>query len=255
MFRAYIYKVLHSPLFFIGISGSAALCFISMYTTPLTGQDVYTRLGIFLDVDAYRKIIAVFAALPFAANFADEWRHGVTNQLVTRIGAVKYAVANAGFCFVTSFLAVFAGMMLFLAGYSLAFPVYASHLYEGTEQSVRLYGEFLENGMPWLYIALRTFFFALSCGMWSVMGLAISAFFPNRYVAVCSPLITCYVVERITIQLPDMFNLWYLSTSIYKIGNSLITFIYTLLVFVLLSAALSAVFVITVKRRTQNELV
>lgn len=251
MLRAYMYKLLRSPLMWLGIFGSASLMVFAMCcSSAMPAKDVEMRLGLFLDVDVYRKIIAVFAALPFAANFADEWNNGVTNQLITRVGVKKYAVTNAAICFVTSFLAVFAGIMIFLIGYSFFYPVYS----EGNERAWP-YAELLSSGLPWIYIILRTFFFSLNCAVWSMMGLMLSAFFPNKYVAICSPLIACYAVERITIQFPDIFNLWYLSLSINTIGNSVFTFIYTFFIFAALSAVFAAVFVITVKRRTGNEMV
>lgn len=249
MFRAYIYKLFRSPLFYAGIFGTTLLCISNVFIGRTT-SDVTNRIDIFLDIDSYRKVIAVFSALPFTANFADEWNHGVTNHIISRESTEKYAVSNVLFCSVTSFLAVFVGMMIFAFGCSFFQPVYTYNELAYTY----VYGDFLMNWQPWIYITLRIFMFAWSCSMWSVMGLMLSSFLPNKYVAICSPLVASYVVERITIQFPTMLNLWYLSLSQVRVVNSLLTFLYSFFIFALISLICGVVFVITVKRRIRNEL-
>ena len=91
--------------------------------------------------------------------------------------------------------------------------------------------------------------------MWSVMGLVLSAFFPNKYIAISAPFVASYVVERIAMKLPEMFNLWHISLS-YPIPNQnpVAVFLYAIGLFALIITAFGIVFAAVVKRRVQNEI-
>ena len=69
MIKAYIYKILHSVPFYLSIIGVFLICSIRMLGGAFGGEDVLMEMNILLDLDAFRKVIAVFAALPFAAEF------------------------------------------------------------------------------------------------------------------------------------------------------------------------------------------
>lgn len=117
------------------------------------------------------------------------------------------------------------------------------------------YCEFLNNaGLRWLYPVTRIFVFSVSCAVWCVMGLTLSAFVPNKYVAVCAPVVASYVVERVTMQLPVWFNLYSLSLSVPLIHNSITTFVYTMLAFTGISVLCGFTFYFVLRKRVQNEI-
>lgn len=251
MTRAYLYKLFSSPLLYIGM-----VCIVILSATRLipqigSGSDVSTEIDILLEFDALKKVIAIFGALPFTANFADEWNNSVTTACIVRRGVRRYAFANVLFCAITTLLTVFIGMSLFTAGYSLFYPYYKA---DGNPLPP-VYGFFLTTKFPAMYTLVRVFVFGASCAMWSVMGLALSAFFPNKYIAISAPFVASYVVERIAMKLPEMFNLWHISLS-YPIPNSnpVAVFFYAIGLFALIIAAFGFVFAAVVKRRVQNEI-
>lgn len=250
MFRAYLYKLTHSPLTYIGFLGVFALCFTNFLSGWSANGSIIQRVDNFLDLDVYRKAITIFAALPFTSNFADEWKSNITNYCLTRRGIKKYTASNILLCAVISIVTVFVGMILFVLVLSPFIPFHRpsqnTHIFP--------YGELLDNGPQWLYITARIFIFSCSCSVWCVMGLMLSAFLPNKYVAICSPLVASYVVERITIQFPAEFNLWPLSLSNAMIKNSTFTFIYTLTLFALISAVCGVIFYVVLRKRVQNEI-
>lgn len=251
MLRGYLYKLVRSPFAYIGVLGVFAVCLanlrglmINKYTT------VIERVDLFLDLDAFRKVTVVFAALPFTANFADEWKNNVTTDCITRKGVKKYAFSNVLMCAITSFLALFLGILL----YMLVTSFFSDFDRPGNGiESGFPYCELLNGGLRWLYPIVRVFIFSVSGAMWCVMGLMISAFIPNKYVAVCSPVVASYVVERITIQFPVRLNLYSLSMSVPLVINSIVTFIYTTLFFTVISAVCGWVFYYVLRKRVQNE--
>lgn len=251
MAKAYFYKLFRSPLTYISVLGITGLC----CTRFLEGQGQYWsvvyHVNLFLDLDAYRKVISVFAALPFAANFAEEWKEAVTVSCVTRRNVRKYALDNIVFCWVTSLLAVFLGIMLFAGVYSLFIPFY---IYDPNPKFTP-YGIFLDTGYPLLFLTARVFIFSASCAMWSVMGMLLSAIFPNKYIAICSPLVASYIIERFSMQLPTFFDLYALSLSYLDSGlNPALAFFYSLGVFAAISAICGLIFYHIVKRRVRCEI-
>lgn len=250
IFRAYLYKLLHDPLFYIGIFGTALLCVCRQIPKNASlCRDVAMEINVLLDISTLRKMIAIFGALPFAANFADEWTNHVTIGCVSRRGVKEYAVSNAVMCFISSLVTVFSGMMLFAGVQSFFKPVFID---SGNPMNI-LSETLLRGGAPWVYITYRVFVFAASCAMWSVMGMTLTSFFPNKYVGLCSPFVASYILERFSMQLPPNFNLWYVSLSNLSWENVWGQFFYSVGLFAALAAVCGLVFVIMVKRRVQNE--
>lgn len=251
MIRGYLYKLARSPFTYIGLLGVLAVCLtnlrgdgINKYTT------VMERINMFLDLDAFRKVTVLFAALPFTANFSDEWRSKITTYCVTRKGVKKYAFSNVILCFVTSFVALFLGIMLYMLGASFfsEFDRPDPNIYTRMP-----YHKLLNDGPRWLYPIVRVFVFSVSGGMWCVMGLMLSALIPNKYVAVCSPVVASYIVERITMQLPPRLSLYSLSMSVPMVVNSTFTFIYTILIFTGISVVCGWIFYYVLRKRVRNE--
>lgn len=249
MFKAYFFKLIRSPFFYIGIIGVVGICSLRLIPSAFKGIDVLAEMDIVRSLDGYRKLFVIMSALPFAANFSDEWNSMVTANCVTRKNAKKYAAANVAVCYIVSLATVFVGMMIFAGIYSTFYPMH----FDSANVPARPYGIFTENDLPVLELAAKTFVFAASCAMWSVMGLMLSAFFPSKYIAICAPFIFSYAVERITTNFVNDLNLRYLSLS-YTDWDALPAFLYANGVFAGISVICGIIFSGIVERRVQNEL-
>lgn len=251
MFRSYIFKLLHSPLLYIGFAGTFLIC-ASKLGLRQKMSDVLGEMYLLINLDSFRKIMPIFGALPFAANFAEEWKNGVTISCVSRCGTAKYAASNVVVCFLSALFSIFLPMILFAWFYSFSIPLIGSNL-DSFINDVP-YGFFIRHNMPFMYIAAESFIFAECGAMWAVMGLMMSAFFPNKYIAIFTPLVAGYVIERITINFPKMFNLWYISVSNLRWESLWGQIAYSVLFLALLAAICGVIFGVTVKRRVQNEI-
>lgn len=247
MFRAYFYKLFHAPLFYVSIAGVVGICCLRLLPSAFKGIDVMMEMEIIRSLDGYRKIFVILGALPFAANFSDEWNCMIITNCITRKSVKKYAVTNIAVCCVSSLLTVFIGMMIFCGIYSIFYPFYL--VGEGSESSP--YGIFSLNGFPLFDLAATTFVFAASCAMWAVMGLMLTAFFPSKYIAICAPFVFSYAVERVTMNFPDDFDLWSLSLS-FTDWSALPAFLYANLIFGGISIICGIIFTKTVERKVQN---
>lgn len=257
MYRAYIRKLLRSPLFYIGIVGVLAICFTRTFQIKNLGhaKDVLREVEHLLYFDNLQKAIVIFGALPFAANFADEWKCGVTAQCVSRVGAGKYAASNILVCFGSTFVAVLTGMLIYSGIYSTFYPFYIP---DGNSLGTS-YDIFIQNGAPILYLISLVFVYAASCGMWSVMGLMMSAFLPNKYIAVCAPFAASYAIERLTMGLPPALNMWSISISALpwneiSLKSALLTIFYSTGFFCIIAGICGVVFSVKVKRRIRCEI-
>jgi hypothetical protein len=250
MIRAYGYKLLRSPLWLTGILGVAALCCTNFWNYGVFSGDVVKHINVFFNIGVYRKAMTVFAALPFAGNFAEEWTNGVTVSCTVRRGVRRYAAANFFCCFVSALVTVFFGMMLFAGLYALVVPVYKP---DGNPYTF-IFGKYLTRGQGWRFLILRIGVFSVSCAMWAVVGMLLSVLFPNRYVAIGAPLVASYLIERITLRFPDNLNLWYLSLSLITAKSDWLGFLYCTGIFLIITAVCGIAFVRLVRRRVQNEL-
>lgn len=249
MFRAYVYKIIRSPLLYIGLLGVIGTCCLRLIPSAFKGGDVLMEMEIVRSLDGYRKIFVILGALPFAASFSEEWNCLVTTNCITRKDIRKYSAANVMMCFISSLLVIFVGMMIFALIYSMSYPLYNSN-----GGSLKLpYGILTAKGFPLLDLAARTFVFAASCAMWSVTGLMLSAFFPSSYIAICAPFVFSYLVERVTMNFIDEFNLWSLSAS-HTDWSALPAFLYANMVFAGVSVICGTVFSEIVERKIQSGL-
>jgi len=139
------------------------------------------------------------------------------------------------------------GMMIYILIQTIRVPLFDPNNFFGS------YAPLIKGGSPMLALTLMVFVFASSCGMWAVMGLTVSAFFPNKYVAIFSPFVFCYIVERFTRNLPDWFSLPVLSRSLFP-DNPPFVFLWSNIVFIGISAMCGVIFTLQVKRRVENEL-
>ena len=249
MLRAYLYKLIRSPLLYVGIVGVMAVCSLRLLPNAVRADYVAYEMMLIIGIDGNRKMFIIMGALPFAANFAEEWNTMAANHYVIRANPRKYAAANVVTCVLSSIVTVFVGMTLFAGIYSLFYPFYIPTNNPPTPP----YGVLETLGLPFLSMSANLFVFSVSCAVWSTMGLMLSAFFPNKYIAICSPFIFGYVVERLTMQLPNQLNLYLISLSFITWTGALGAFLYSIALLLGISVICGTVFTVIVEKRVHNE--
>lgn len=252
LLRAYFFKLLTSPNIYIGVLGIALLAFFSRFASDWNNlkHNIISNFDCLLNIDSMRKTIVIFGAIPFAANFADEWKNSVTTSVVLRCGR-KYAVCNIVCVFISTLITVFLGLMLFSGIASLFAEPYRSPFIGSVRKP---FAPLLGGDFPFLYIVYKSLVIASSCGAWSVMGLAVSSFFPNKYVAVSAPIVISYLSERVTFFLPMPLCVVQLQISELEFDSLLGQLLYSAGFFVVLAAVGGIVFYAMLKRRVQNEI-
>ncbi|MCH5204470.1 MAG: hypothetical protein J1F03_06960 [Oscillospiraceae bacterium] len=247
MYRAYFYKLFRSPLFYTAFIATVVLTFYDLFFDAGNGN-VYDTIKSLLSISSERKLFIVLSALAFSSNFADEWNSKIVAECVTRKKAGSYAKANVVICFFAAFITIFAGMMVYILIESTQMP-----LCNPNEVS-HPYGELALQGAPFLPPVLVAFTFAISCAAWTISGLMLTAFFPSKYIAICTPLVLSYALGRVSKKLlPDELGLDSMSSSSSDLPP-LQAFLLANSVFIFLALVFGIVFIIKVKRRVENEL-
>ena len=114
LWLSYMKKIFCSFIFWISIFLTAITASFHLYYEPNASVDTVDALLLLLHLDAFRKIIPLFAAFPFAAQFAKEWKSRMFDSIVYRSNVKSYATAQTVACVVSSFLVCFLGLLLFL---------------------------------------------------------------------------------------------------------------------------------------------
>lgn len=257
MIRMTFGQLLASPVLYLCILSVFALCLFcareTIFDITNPRMDMAYVLDMLMDLSTFQRLLILLAALPSAAGFCNDWCCQYIRPVVVRSGVKRYAFAKVLTCFLSSLLVILAGMILFF--FVMGFYLPAAHP-NPINEPVPPYGVFLEGTAPVLYLACICSLFALSAALWTVIGLAVSARLPNKFVAVCTPLIAGYLLTELTLLLPPPLNLFFLSRgrNILHQGAA-VSYLYTAGVFLALIAAAGFLFYWTVKRRVQNELV
>ena len=250
-------QVFSSPVFYLSIIGVTALSFISIWeriSTIEAGVTVTYSFDIFISLTMLKKLVVLFAALPYVASFCSDWKFQYIKLIVIRTGVTKYVWSKVFTCFVSGFLTVFIGLILFIAILSLKVPLFPSKNFD--QSAYQPFGSLAVGEFPILFLLVQIFVFSLAAALWSVVGLAVSAFIPIHFVAVAAAVIASYFLEQLTWILPKWLNLYLITKSADVIHQGpFISFVYFLFIFILFSILAGLLFSYQVRRRVRNEVV
>lgn len=250
VFKMNLSQIFSSYIFYLSIILVAVVCYIS--TKQYMGPDidiVYT-IELLISLSMFKKLLLVLASIPFVASFCSEWNDGYIGNVVLRCGVKKYSRAKIWSCTLASFLTMFFGLTLYIVILSFSYPLYNSMINNNT-----LYSKLLSSSsLVYLYVYVTIFSLAIS--FWSVLGMVVSVYIPNKFVALSSPIIFSYLIEELTVRFPKFINIYNLSRGDVNFNNSMIiSFVYNIGILIFLITLLSFLFRKIVGRRVSNELI
>lgn len=187
-------------------------------------QDIYTAhaLGVF---DLFAPILAV---LPAATIFCDDYNSGYIKPILSRTSRKRYLAENILCSSLAGGLAIFIPSLISCVFFMMiGEPYLAENIRDGFvtlfEGSVFEKIQFIGGGVLVVVILLVLAF--IFGAVWSNVGLCISIFYPNRYIALAAPFVLyfflflfCYrinvllVLSPVNMLMPDLNTLpglWY----------------------------------------------
>jgi len=257
VFSMDIYRIFTSKLILISIFSVTLFCFISIYQdVPFEHFDetnIIDIIDILFGLSMFKKILIILASFPVVTIFCQDWNSQYIRPVLIRCDSRKYTWSKIFVSQLSSLFVVFVGMLLFSLILLIFSPIASNNIetYKGLP-----FENLLIGGLYSLYIFIIIFLFSLGTSLWVIIGLTVSSFIPNRFVAIISPFIAGYLIEEFTRRLPSFLNLYILLRIWFDTGKGdFITLLYYIFIFELLIIVNGCIFSHQVKRRIRNEVV
>lgn len=207
------------------------------------------------------KIVVLISSFPVITSFCADWNTQYIRSVVGRTGIKRYLRHKVLFCIFGTFISAFISLWLFTFYLQTKMPMITP---SGAENLSRVhpFGE-LAAASPYIFQFLKITCFSIYCSFWSVVGLAVSAYIPNRFVVFVMPFVIYYISENIfnnkaVEALPTFLHIPYLGLAAVThplFGNPVIDIMYILALFLALSFWVGGIFIKGAKRRINNEIV
>ena len=239
-----------SPLFAVAVIASLALTIYPIFGN-LTHifdqpQPYLYYINVIHTFGTFDLFAPAIAAIPCGAAFYNDYGSGFCKFILPRTSRLKYLLVKTFTCGITGGLALFMPNFL-LFGFLLLFGNPHSselNLLQGSVLSS------LEHANVILVLLLLAFLFGAG---WALMGLAVSAFIPNKFAAAASPFMIYFALST-ALSLDDSCFIFSPMNMLYPNALAIpsITFcVIYLLVLIVISAA---VFILRAYRRLKNAL-
>lgn len=208
-FKSDLRRSLFSSRFLVASAGVLLVCLISVADEKeliLSAQgSVYYELSLVLSKSGLAQLLYMLGAACYVNSFCADWNHQYIRPMVARCGVRNYGVSKTITCALVSVLVVMTGLLLFclLLHFKLPFASESDLRYISATSA---YGPLLLGGFPFGYFLSVSFTVGLFSGCCSVMGLAVSGFMPNKYVAVCAPFFLSRFILQLTNRAPSLIN-------------------------------------------------
>lgn len=257
-------SLLLSKIFYASIAANLAVLIMAYYFHYVQGASISDVCSEFL-TDFYfgtlPRIVILISTLPVITSFCTDWNTQYVRSVAGRAGVERYLRHKILYCIAGTFITAFISLWLFTFFLRTRMPMITPM---GAEELSGIYpfGVIVADA-PYLYQLCKIICFSAYCSVWAVVGLAISAYIPNRFLVFTSPFTLCYILEiifnnKIVLVTPLFLHIPYLALATMTsplFGNPVIDLLYIVLLFFGLSLLAGKVFFRGAKRRINNEIV
>ncbi len=247
-------QIMCSPFYVFCVLSSSLVFFVSIKIYIDDTVSVSYLVDLFLGLAMPKKLIVLLAAISCSTTFCSDWNFQYIQPVVFRCGIKKYVYSKFIASFVSAFFISFCGISFSCVILMKKFP-----LFDSTPLNSDLYLPFASSAkgsIPSLYIYALIAVFSLAVSAWVCVGLTISAYIPNHFVAFTSAIVASYILEEFTTLLPPFLDLYRITASRNVINQgAIISFVYFFAVFFLFSCIGAFVFYRQVGRRIRNEVI
>lgn len=239
-----------SPLFAVAVIASLALMIYPIFGNLTHIFDnpqpyLYYINGIhtFGTFDLFAPAIA---AIPCGAAFYNDYGSGFCKFILPRTSRLKYLLVKTFTCGITGGLALF--MPNFLL-FSILLLFGNSHSSELNLLQGSVLGS-IEHANVILVLLLLAFLFG---AVWALMGLAVSAFIPNKFAAAASPFMIYFALST-ALSLDDSCFIFSPMNMLYPNASAIPSVTFCVIYLLVLIVVSAAVFILRAYRRLKNAL-
>jgi hypothetical protein len=190
-------------------------------------------------------ILYIAPILPYGMSFAWDLEDRASPFWVIRTGVREYAISKFISSAIAGFLSVTISIILFTLIMSKFFPLFKS-ISNGNP-----YAALLENNRPSMYIFAIAVHYALSAALFAGGAITVSAFIPNKFSVIATPIVIYFVLMRLTdkVLIPDVLKISFLVQGFYPNVSPFEAFMYKLIPIIVL---LGILLMVTVKQITKR---
>jgi len=160
---------------------NASICVLYFYFNAISFGGVFSHY-----------MLSILAALPFAANYSMEQQSGAVIYRMLRGSRKNYCSTKILVSAISGGMALFTGCLVFILGLSTYLPLTTPR--QILELSGLPYASALTVGGGSPYFAIALYLAFLRGALYGSVGMCVSAFLPNPYVAVCAPMIFEFIL-------------------------------------------------------------
>ncbi|MGB8455953.1 MAG: hypothetical protein WCD89_27015 [Anaerocolumna sp.] len=249
------YRGFLSSGFVIGIFSTVVIFYFG--SVGMISHDV-SAVAAFNNTFKYNNISKLFilsATFPYAASFCIDWQTRFAFPIMIRGGKTAYALSKCIAAAIAGGLAVAIGAAVFIGYVCVAQPGILPEAIEiKMEFSYQAFGDLLLRGEAAFFFLSYLYIIFLQAVFFSSLGLMISGFMPNKYVAYISPFALSFMLNQIAnvFDLPIWLDPVKLATArVLGVTASTILWMATA-AFLSLTIICDILFIHTVKRRIAN---
>ncbi len=207
MLNTDIYKAIKSWRFLAGIIGTVFVYLLIIKPEIRFGSDVLYLYRISVEfTGVYHLMFILMCTIPYSTSFCMDFNSNNIKYSVVRSSVSSYSLSKVLSCAIAGGLAIALGTLIFILGASFFRPLVDSTKEISDAYLATTGGELLSQGKYILYFSIYICLSFFKGFLWSVVGLLISAYIPNIFVALSSPFILAYVYRGIAGAFHIKFN-------------------------------------------------
>ena len=185
-----------------------------------SGADVLYFWDIAQNIGYFTSLSILCCTALNCTSFLNDYHSDYYRNCVLRSGKLNYTLSKYLSCVITGGLTLALGLVLFILILRIKFPLIAENssyleLYIRSSDSI-FTGNFLRDGHYVEFFAVYTLLAFLFGALWSAVGICMSAFITDKYVATFSPYIIWYTSRGV---LSEMFKTEVIFNGNYNIGG------------------------------------
>lgn len=190
------------------------------YAWDYSGADVLYFWDIAQNIGYFTSISILCCTALNCTSFLNDYHSNYYRSCVLRSGKLNYTLSKYLSCVITGGLTLALGLVMFILVLRVRFPLIAAdssylELYVRSSDSI-FTGELLRDGHYIGFFAIHTLLAFLFGTLWSAVGICMSAFITDRYVASFSPYIIWYTSRGV---LSGIFKTEAVFNGNYNIGG------------------------------------
>lgn len=255
MLKADFYRAFRSTGFVVGIFSTIAIFYFG--SIGMISQNV-SAVAAFNNTFKYNNIanlLFLAATFTYSASFCIDWQTRFTFPLIIRSGKTAYMLSKCIATAVAGGLSVAIGAAIFIGCVCVTQSSILPSVYEiKMEFANQAFGDLLLKGQAPLFFISYLYIIFMQAMFFSSLGLMMSSYWPNRYIAYISPFALSFMLNQIAnfLSLPIWLDPVKLATArIFGASASTILWIATA-TFLSLTIICDVLFIRTAKRRISN---